>query len=264
MENLKPKHIEKLLDFSKKIALKSEKITLKFYEKKIKYRLKKNLTPVTEADLKCEDFLIEKIKKNYPGHSIYSEERGIKDNKSEFRWFIDPIDGTKNYMRKYPFWGTLLGLEYNGEIILGVISMPALNEFIYAAKGLGCYMNGKRCKVSKIKSIEKSYCLFGGLEYLVKQPYFGNFTELVAKTNYSRGFGDCHGHSLVIIGGAEMMIDPNVAPYDIAPIKICVEEAGGILTDIKGEKTIFGGNAVVTNGRLHESVLEVLNGSQSS
>jgi histidinol-phosphatase len=256
---LKNKHLREYLDFAVKSVKKSELITTKYYSKKVKHRVKDNNSPVTIADLKCEDYLLGKIKKKYPAHSIYSEERGVEDNSSEFRWFIDPIDGTKNFMRKYPFWGTLLALEYQGEIVLGVISMPAVKEFIYAAKGMGCIYNNKRAKVSKITSLSDSYLIHGGMEYIVKQNYRENFFNLAGSCYYCRGFGDCHGHSFIINGRAEIMVDPHVAPYDVAPIKICVEEAGGVFTDISGDKTIYGGSAVVTNGRLHDEILKILN-----
>lgn len=261
---LKNKHLEKLLEFAIKTVKKSNAITLKHYNKKIKFHLKDNLSPVTIADIKCEKFIIGRINEKYPKHSILAEEHGNSVNEAEFKWIIDPIDGTKNYMRRYPFWGTLLALEYNGEIVLGVISMPLINEFIYASKGKGCYYNNKRSKVSKIRSIKDSYLIHGGLDYILTEPYRNNFLNLAGQAYYNRGFGDCHGHSFIINGRAEMMIDPHVAPYDVAPIKICVEESGGRFTDLKGNKTIYGGNALVTNGKVHDAVLRVLNGNLES
>ena len=112
---LKNKHLNEYLNFALKIAKKSDEITLKYYNKKLKPKVKANLSPVTIADYKCEDYILSKIKTKYPKHSIYSEERGVKDKNSEFKWFVDPIDGTKNFIRKYPFWGTLIALEYQGE-----------------------------------------------------------------------------------------------------------------------------------------------------
>lgn len=256
---LRKKHLTEYLEFALKTASKADLITTKYYSRKIKHRIKDNNSPVTIADLKCEDYILSKIKKSYPSHNIYAEESGIKNKGSEFRWFIDPIDGTKNFMRKYPFWGTLIALEYQGEIVLGIISMPAIKEMIFAAKGMGCYYNGKKTKVSKIRSIEDSYLLHGGMEYIVRQQYRDNFFYLAGMSYYCRGFGDCHGHSFVINGRAEILVDPHVAPYDIAATKICIEEAGGVLTDLNGDTTIYGGNAVITNGRLHEKVLEILN-----
>ena len=256
---LKNKHLEKLLDFAIKTVKRSNAITLKYYDKKLTHKVKDNLTPVTIADLKSEKFIIGRIEEKYPKHSILAEEQGGTVNEAEFKWIIDPVDGTKNFMRKYPYWGTLLALEYGGEVVLGVISMPTIKEFIYASKRNGCYYNGKRSKVSKIKTIKESYLIHGGLDYFLTEPYKNNFLNLVGQTYYNRGFGDCHGHSFVINGRAEMMIDPHVAPYDVAPIKICVEESGGRFTDLSGYETIYGGNALVTNGKIHDAVLKVLN-----
>lgn len=256
---LKNKYLEKLLDFAIKTVKKSNSITLKYYDKKVKFHLKENLSPVTVADIKCENFIISRIKEKFPKHSILAEEYGAAVNETEFKWLIDPIDGTKNYMRKYPFWGTLLALEYNGEVILGVISMPYINEFIYASKGKGCYYNNKKSMVSKIRLIKDSYLINGGLDYILTEPYRNNFLNLAGQTSYIRGFGDCHGHSFIINGRAEMMVDPHVSPWDVAPVKICVEESGGRFTDLKGNNTIYSGSALVTNGKVHDAVLRVLN-----
>ncbi len=261
---LKKKHLEQFLDFAVKSVKKSEAITLKYYEKKVKHRVKDNNTPVTIADLKCEDFLLGRIKEKYPSHSIYSEERGVADKNSEFRWFVDPVDGTKNFMRKYPFWGTLMALEYEGEVVLGVISMPAIKEHIYAAKGMGCIYNNKKAKVSKIKLLSDSYLIHGGMEYIAKEYYRENFLNLATLSYYCRGVGDCQGHSFIVNGRAEIMVDPRVAPYDVAATKICIEEAGGVFTDVNGSKSIYSGNAVITNGRFHDEVLKILNHSFES
>ena len=256
---LKKKHLDGFLDFALRIVKKSENITLKYYSKTVKHKMKKNLTPVTMADIKCEKYLIQKITEKFPGHSLLTEETGIIENNSEFKWIIDPVDGTKNFMRKYPFWGTLLALEYRGEVVMGIIAMPVLNEMIYAVKNGGCYYNNKKVKVSKISKLNKSYCIFGGLDYIIKLPHQNNFLNLIKNCSYSRGFGDCHGHTFVIDGRAEVMIDPHVLPYDIAPTKICIEEAGGVLTDFNGDKSIYAGSAVISNGKVHDEVIKIIN-----
>jgi len=256
---IKNKQLHTLLDFSLKLVKKSEKITLKYFTKEIKHKIKKNKTPVTIADIKCENYLIEQISSKFPKHSLLAEETGVIDNGSDFKWIVDPLDGTKNYIRKFPFWGTLLALEWEGEVILGVISMPALGETIYAVKGGGCYYNGKKAKVSKVNQLKDSYCIFGSLDMILPQLYKNNFMNIISGCSYSRGFGDCHGHSFVINGRAEFMIDPHVAPYDIATSKICVEEAGGTLTDINGNSNIYSGSALISNGKVHNEVLKMLN-----
>lgn len=256
---LKKKYLNSLLEFALRIVNKSQNITLKYYNKQIAHKIKKNKTPVTIADLKCEEYLISKIHAKYPTHSLLTEETGIIDNGSEFKWIIDPIDGTKNFMRKYPSWGTLLALEYQDEVVLGVILMPSLKETIYAVKNGGCYFNGQKSKVSKVKQLKNSYCIYGSLDYIQSQPYKNNFMKIITNCYYSRGYGDCHGHSFVINGRAEIMIDPVVAPYDIAAVQICVEEAGGLLTDLNGNRTIYGGNAIVSNGLVHDEILKALN-----
>ncbi len=257
---LNKKYLDSLLGFSRKIAIDSSEITMKYFKPGgIKSTLKKDKSPVTIADLKCEDYLLKQIKAKYPSHNILSEENGVHENGSEFRWLVDPIDGTRNFMRGYPFWGTLLAVEYQDKVVMGIISMPAIGVFIYASAGKGCFLNGKRVKVSKIDKIEESYVLYSGLHHILLRNFSKNFLELVSQCSYSRGFGDCHGHSFIISGMAEILIDPIVAPYDIAATKICVEEAGGRLTDIHGIDSIYNKTAVITNGLVHDNVLEILN-----
>jgi histidinol-phosphatase len=255
-------HLEKLYKFSCGIVLQSSEITLKHYKTSAapESSIKDDNSPVTIADYKCEEFLLKQIKAAYPGHNIYSEESGIEDKGSEFRWFIDPIDGTRNYMRKYPFWGTLLALEFRGKVVIGIISMPAVGQFIAAKKSAGCFINGKKVKVSRINKIEKAYLLYGGLNSILKKQYKENFFKLVSRSFQTRGFGDCHGHSFVINGSAEVMIDPSVAPYDIAATKICLEEAGGKFTDIDGNDSIYNRSALITNSAIHNKVLSVISG----
>ncbi len=254
------KYLKSLLGFSQKIVKESSEITMRYFKPGgIKSTFKKDKSPVTIADLKCDDFLLKQIKAKYPSHSILSEENGVYENGSEFRWIIDPIDGTRNFMRGYPFWGTLLSVEYQGEVVIGIISMPVINLFIHAAKGKGCYINNKRYKVSKINEIKNSYLLYSSLKHILETGYKDNFFKLASKCEYTRGFGDCHGHTFIIGGMAEIMIDPIVAPYDIAPTKICVEEAGGRLTDFHGIESIYNKTAVITNGLVHDEVLEILN-----
>ncbi len=256
---MKEKHIKKLLNFSIDLIKECNDISLKYYKKTIKPEYKKDNSPVTIADKKCEKFLISAIKKKYPEHSFLAEETGTQDKNSEFKWIIDPIDGTKNFMRNFPFWGTLLALEYQGEVVMGIIALPAMKQMIYAGKGLGCYQNGKKVKVSKTDAIDKSYFIYGGIEYITKQPYKDKFLELVDKSYYDRGYGDCFGHTLVINGKAEFMLDPHVSPYDVAPIKICVEEAGGVMTDLEGNKTIYSRGVLTSNGKMHDEILKIIN-----
>lgn len=256
---LKKKHLEKYLNFAVKLVRNSNQITMKYYQRKLKHKVKINNTPVTMADIKCERFIVDSIKSKFPEQSILGEEGGESGSRSEFKWIIDPVDGTKNFMRKWPYWGTLLALEYSREVVLGIISMPALKDFIYAAKGLGCYCNDKKAKVSKVKFLKDSYLIHGGIDYISTESYKDNFLNLSRACYYSRGFGDCHGHSFIIRGKAEIMVDPHVAPYDVAPIKICIEESGGRFTDLNGQNSIYSGNALATNGKVHDAALKMIN-----
>jgi histidinol-phosphatase len=260
--NMNGKNLARLFKFSEKIVKQASSITMGYFNIQssaaLKTTIKKDNSPVTVADFKCENFLIKKIKSAYPEHDVLSEESGEENKGSEFKWIIDPIDGTKNFIRGIPFWGTLLALEYQGETVIGIISMPATGHFVTAMKSGGCRVNGKRVKVSKINKIEKAYVLYGGLNSILKKNYKENFFKLVSKSFQSRSFGDCHGHLFVINGSAEIMIDPSVAPYDIAATEICVKEAGGKLTDVNGNGSIYNKSALITNGILHNKALKML------
>ncbi len=231
---------------------------LKYFRKNVSISKKIDRSPVTRADREAEQVIRRIIGKAHPSHQLCGEEYGWdKRQKAEFRWWIDPVDGTRQFIRGIPFWGTLVALEYRGEVIAGVIHHPAYRLTIEAARGIGCYTNGKRSRVSKIPHLKGGTLTYGGLR-LVPLSYRPKLGRLVAKCYDDRGFGDCFGHSLVIQGMVEAMVDPLVKPYDVAAIKICVEEAGGKFTDLSGRNTIYGGNAVSSNGLTHNQVLKAL------
>ena len=167
------------------------------------------------------------------------------------------MDGTRQFIRGIPFWGTLIALEYKGEVVAGVIHHPTMDYTLWAAKGLGCYANGKRVHVSKIPNLKGGTFTYGGLR-LTPPSYRKKLTDLIATCYDDRGFGDCFGHVLVATGQVEAMLDPVVKPYDVAAIKICVEEAGGRFTDLKGRETIHGSNALSSNGLVHSQILKAI------
>ncbi len=231
---------------------------LKYFRKNVPVIKKVDRSPVTRADREAEQAIRKVLAKAFPDHQLCGEEFGWdKKANPDFRWWIDPVDGTRQFIRGIPFWGTLVALEYKGEVIVGVIHHPALRLTIWAAKGLGCFANGRRVKVSGIKDIKNGTMTYGGMR-LTPKSYRTKLTNLIAQCYDDRGFGDCYGHSLVIQGMAEAMLDPVVQPYDVAAIKICVEEAGGKFTDLKGKSTIRGGDALSSNGLTHSQVLRAI------
>jgi len=269
------KSYQKELEYALKIVKASERITLKFFpgnglskRARLKIAYKSDKSPVTIADKACERFLVKELSKKFPDHGFYGEEFGVESTHapdlhgSLLRWIIDPIDGTRNFTRGIPYWGTLCGLERindpadgRGEIVAGIMALPALKTVYYASKGNGAYKNGKRIRVSKIKELDKSTIIFGGLSHFIGTRYEKPFLDIAKSSYHDRGFGDCFGYTFVANGSAEAMLDPIVSPWDVAAIKIIIEEAGGIFTDFEGDSTIYSRTAIAANSFIHETVL---------
>lgn len=239
-----------------KAARAAGKIAMRYFGKKINVETKTDGTPVTAADKLCEKKIISIIKKYFPEHGIVGEESGeMKGNES--RWFVDPIDGTKDFIRAAPFFATLIGLEKKGRLLAGVISLPALNKIIYAEKGRGAYSDGKRLRVSGTNAIKESYVLHGSLKGFYKMK-LAAILERLAAAGTIRSFSSSYGFSLVAAGVADANIEPVVMPWDLAATKIVIEEAGGRMTDLNGKDTIYGGNAIASNGKLHNELLGLM------
>ncbi len=253
------------LEYALRVVKASQRITLKYFGSRFRVNYKTDKSPVTIADKSCEKFLVSELSKKFPHHGFYGEEFGDKSAGSEYRWIIDPIDGTRNFMRGIPYWGTLCALERvedpasrKGEIVAGIISLPALKKVYYAAKKQGAFCNGKRVRVSKLSELEKSTVVFGGLSYFIGTKYEKAFLSVVKSSFHDRGFGDCFGYTFVADGEAEAMIDPIVSPWDVAAIKPIIEEAGGVFTDFEGNPTIYGKTGLAGNPYLHEIILQKL------
>lgn len=253
-----PSQLKRYLAVAKKAAQAGGLRALKYFNTKVPVIQKIDRSPVTRADREAEKVIRAVLSKAFPTHQLCGEEFGWDEKaENDFRWWIDPVDGTRQFIRGIPMWGTLVALEYKEEVVAGVIHHPAIGLTLWAAKGLGCFSNGRRVRVSRIPRLEKGTLNVGGMR-LTDPRYRKNLTDLIGRCYDDRGFGDCYGHTLVIQGQAEAMLDPVVKPYDVAPIKICVEEAGGKFTDLTGKKTIRGGNALSSNSLTHAQVLRAL------
>ena len=228
---------------------------------------KPDLTPVTEADRAVERALRARLEAERPGHGLLGEEFGGQGDGST-RWIIDPIDGTKNYVRGVPVWGTLLALEDGAGLAVGVVSAPALGRRWWAARGDGAWTGpagapGRRMGVSKVAGIGDAFLSHASFDSLRERGLEPAFMALAHRVWRTRGFGDFWQHLLVAEGAIDIAIDPVVALWDIAPLQLIVEEAGGTLTDLGGAATVGGGSAVTTNGLLHDEVLAALAARQA-
>jgi histidinol-phosphatase len=253
--------VERHLQAAVAAARAAGEIAMRHFRTDLAVETKPDHSPVTEADRACERRIVEILLSEFPDYGLCGEEQGEQPGKTARRWIIDPIDGTKSFVRGIPFFATLIGLEQDGEIVLGVVHAPAMGELLFATKGGGAYdERGKRLEVSRIDRLSAAMVSFGGLEIFRRAGRWASFERLVDSTARQRGYGDYLGSTAVIRGWSEAMLELDVKPWDLAPLKILVEEAGGRMTDFTGRATIYGGSAVVTNGRIHDEVLEILNG----
>jgi histidinol-phosphatase len=247
-----------LLDFAVDVAWRAGKVTLEYFQTQLSIERKADNSVVTVADRRTEQTIRELIRSRFPDHNIIGEEYGEDVSGSDYNWIVDPIDGTQSFVHGVGFYGVLLGLEYRNEPILGVVNCPAVDEMIYAARGEGCYWNGRRARVSSTQNLKDALWCASGAEYFEMAGKSDAWKRLNSTTARYRTWGDCYGYVLVATGRADVMVDPIMHVWDCAPLLSIITEAGGRFTDWKGEATIRGGNAVATNGALHDSVLAVL------
>jgi histidinol phosphatase-like enzyme (inositol monophosphatase family) len=246
-----------LLDFGIDIAWQAGRITLEYYQTGVVPETKADASPVTIADRRAEEFLRKMIAERYPSHGILGEEYGETNLGASHRWILDPIDGTKSFVHGVPLYGVLVGLEREGEPVLGVINHPALDELTAAATGLGCTINGRRARVSTTGMLSDALLNCSDLADLQARAPRA-YARLVQTVKYARTWGDCYAYTLIASGRAEIALDPRMNVWDNAPLLPILEEAGGRFTDWAGQATIHASNAVATNGLLHEAVLEIL------
>jgi histidinol phosphatase-like enzyme (inositol monophosphatase family) len=249
-----------LLDFALDASWRAGKITLEYFQANPSVKLKPDQSVVTEADQRAEQALRKLIRSRFPGHSVVGEEYGVDSTSSDYTWILDPIDGTQSFVHGVPLYGVLVGLEYRGEAVLGVINCPAVDDMVYAAVGVGSYWNGRRARVSETAVLQQALVSASGTEYFQKVGRSAGWERLTSQTARYRTWGDCYGYALVATGRAEVMVDPIMNVWDCAPLLPIITEAGGRFTDWTGKPTIRGGDAVATNGRLHGEVLALLNG----
>jgi histidinol-phosphatase len=252
--------LKHLLDFAVSLAREAGDITCRHFKGSFVAERKADNSFVTIADREAERSLRAGIERVFPDDGILGEEEDEKIGTSPRRWIIDPVDGTYSFVHGVPLFAVLIGLEVDGQSVLGVVNLPALNELIYAARGLGCFWNEKLARVSSTQSLSEALLLatdFGACE----QYGFGPAAQaLQQKVNARRTWGDAYGHVLVATGRADLMLDPVMNVWDCAALAPIVEEAGGTFTNWQGVRTIHGGNAISTNGLLFDDVMNTIRG----
>ena len=245
------------LSFAVGVAWQAGRLTLAHYQTGVAIERKADASVVTVADRAGEQLIRRLIESRFPDHEIVGEEFGSSGRAASHRWLIDPIDGTNSFVRGVPFYGVLIALEIERQPTVGVCYFPALDEMISAANGLGCWWNGRRAAVSHIADLSESCVAYtDGMQ--VSARLGEGWNGLVDETALQRGWGDCYGHCLVATGRADVMLDPRMNPWDCAALIPILQEAGGRFSDWRGQVTVDGGDAVSTNGILHDEVIRRL------
>lgn len=259
-----------LLDFALELAHAAEKEILPRY-RKVSVHYKSDGTEVTEADREAEKLIRALIERRHPGHAILGEEFGSGENQnSDFLWVIDPVDGTSSFTLGNPLFGTLIGLLEQGEPVVGVIHFPALNETIFAAKGLGCWHTIGTHPPSKVTvrgnvPLQEAVITTTGIHSTNAHPEPGkpayNLSKLVRRARKVRFGGDCYIYGLLCQGRVHAAFDTIMNPWDIAALVPCITEAGGIVSNLSGDRSnvVYGGNLLAScSATLHEEILEAL------
>jgi len=249
-----------LLEVAIDAAYSAGRRTLAYFNTRVAVETKADNTPVTCADREAEEMIRKTILKHFPTHSILGEEGGIHEGDKKYRWIVDPIDGTKSFICGVPLYGVLIGIEVNGRPEVGVVYLPALDEMVSAATGLGCKWNGREARVSSVSRLSDAVVSCTSITTALARS--DAFEKITGKAKVTRGWGDCYGHVLAATGRIEVMFDPRMNPWDAAPFAAIYAEAGGHYTNWKGEETIWGKDGVGTNAALHREVIDILTSEQ--
>lgn len=252
---------DRFLEAALEAARAAGALALRYFTSGVQVEIKPDHSPVTRADREAEQAIVERLGAAFPDVGFLGEEFGAKGDQTR-RWIVDPIDGTKNFVRGIPYWATLIAFEEAGEVTLGVVHAPATGELLWARAGQGAFANGRPLRVSAIDRLAEATVLHSSLKDFLAGRHWEGLQRLAQRAERTRAFGDYYGYTFVLRGQAEVMLEADLKPWDLAPFKVLFEEAGGRLTDFAGRPTIHSGTALASNGRLHAEALAVLNGNE--
>ena len=250
--------LQKELETGRSIARQAGEIALRYYRTGIAFEAKSDDSPVTRADRECEQFIARELERAFPDDGLLGEEGAQKPSRSGRRWIVDPIDGTRDFVRGNPAWANLIGLEADGEVVAGFACMPALGELFAASRGGGAFVNGQRMHASSIAGISQAVLCFDSLNSAARQPFGPQLLAWMQPFWAVRSMGGCLDALMVSRGQAEIWIETSGKPWDFAPLKIIAEEAGARFFDFEGKSTIYGGNCVICAPALEETVRQFL------
>lgn len=237
---------------------------LNLFGSDLSVQFKEDQSPVTIADKKAEEFLRKKISRDFPEHGIIGEEFGEENAAREWVWTIDPIDGTRSFIRGIPLFATLLALLHKGQPVMGIVCLPALRETAWAIKSRGAYINDQRLRVSSHGDIEGAQIATADRYCFKEKKYLNLFHKLNRQADLSRTYPDAFGHLLAARGSVDVMVDPWAYVWDFAPCKIIVEEAGGLFENFTGQKgSLCEGTAITGSPRLVKKIQKLIRSQKS-
>jgi histidinol-phosphatase len=247
-----------LMEAALEVSRLASLVALRYYKQDLAVEIKGDGSPVTLADRAAEQLAREWIHARFPADGILGEEFGETPGTNGRRWILDPVDGTKSFVRGVPLWGTCVAVCEGDDVLAGAAAYPAVEEHVAAAPGEGCWHNGVRCRVSAIDAIGEATVLVTDDRNFPTSDRRVGWDLLSGKAAVSRGWGDCYGYLLVATGRADVMVDPVLNPWDAPPFLPIIEEAGGVFTSWNGRRDVFAGDAIATNRALADSVRALL------
>ncbi len=257
--------LAKAMDVARRAVEAASAASLVHFRRGVRVERKPDRTPVTQADRDSEAAILAVVREAFPDHGFLGEETGAHAGSADTRWIVDPLDGTKGFTRGRGFWGALVALEHEGRVVAGAMALPALGETYWAARGLGSWLRAGdaapvRLRVSAVADWADATLSFGEPHVLFRPPMLERVAALALSAQTARCYGDLAGCALVLQGKAEAWVEAGVQIWDLGPLPVLVEEAGGRFTDLEGRPTHASGSCVASNGLVHEHVLRALAG----
>jgi histidinol-phosphatase len=249
----------KALDALVDVVLAAGEEALRIQREGLRIEIKGDRSPVTQADEAVELRLRAHVTKTWPEAAFLGEETGTTEG-GALRVIVDPVDGTRAFMRGLDTWSVLVGLEWEKEPVVGLAFLPAAGDLFIGVRGGGAYVNGRPCRLSRVAALDEALVGHGGLEQFTAAGLEGLLPRLARGTYTQRGLADFANYAALLRGSMDAVVDPGVKPFDIAPAAVLVREAGGCFTDFAGKETIYGGAGLASNGRLHDELLALVVG----
>jgi histidinol-phosphatase len=249
------------LEIAIQAARAAEEVIKRYYRSDLGVRIKADQSPVTVADVEAEQAIKSVLQRAFPDYGFHGEETGRHRAEVDHVWLVDPIDGTKSFIRGYPFFSTQIALARGGEIILGVSNAPLFDELACAERGGGAFLNGNPVRVSEIKELAAATLSLGNLKTVAGDARWTRLGELIRCCNRTRGYGDFYHYHLLAAGKLDIVIESDINILDVAALSVIIREAGGHVTDLEGRPLVFATTSIVaSNGYLHTAALQAVSG----